>query len=228
MHYCKMILLLFLALLLSSCSTKSDMQSYVRQDVDLGYITRIAVIPFENNTNDKYSSERVRDMAITQTLALGLFDVVDKGIIDNALREEAIDLVNNSLNNTDLLRLGQILGTEAFLLGTVDQAGTVQRGPISYPQLSLTLRLLDIKSGKIIWQASGNESGYSPAKRLFGISTDDEFRVAFKLMRKLLNSIPKAAEVTPKLKSDSEESIEDIKVQEPSEDGDLEFLLEQG
>lgn len=230
--------LLFIVLIVFSygCGSKSNMESFVREDIDLGYISRIAIVPFENNSSDKFAAERIRDMAITQTLAYGLFDVVDKGVVDSALREEAIDLNKESLNNTDIKRLGQILKVEAFMLGTIDQAGQVQRGSVSYPELALTLRLVDIHSGMIIWQASGNKSGESYGKRLFGIAADDEFKVALKLLRQLLQTItavsqPQQAvesDASPAVESTDESGLEIIEeVPQPAEE-EIEIVPEQG
>lgn len=236
-HLKKILLTLCLLSLLTACGSKSNKEFYARQDVDFGYISRIAVVPFENNTADKFAAERVRDMAITQTLAFGLFDVVDKGVVDSALREEAIDLSKNTLNPTDLKRLGQLLKVEAFMLGTVDQAGNVQRGSISYPQLALTLRLVDNHSGMIIWQVSGSKTGQTYGKRLFGIAADDEFKVSLKLLRELLATIPSSGEVLtlPPAEEDEVGAPDDLQPDEAApideteevEEG-VEILPEQG
>jgi len=183
----------FLALLLvSGCgggSGSADLDSFMREDVELSFINRVAVLPFENNTDDKLASERVRDVSITQVLSSGLFDVVDKSIVDNALNEEAIDLDKSPIDQSTMSRLGQRLNVQAFLLGSVDQSGEVRRGSISYYEIALSLRLLDINSGIIFWNASGTQNGDSTAKRLLGLARDDEFIVTTKLLRKLLGTV---------------------------------------
>lgn len=165
------------------------MESFLRDEVDLTYVTRIAVVPFENNSKEPFAPERVRGMAITEILSQGLFDVVDKGLVDSAFRDEAVDLTKGPMDGGSMKRLGQRLNVQAFLLGSIDQAGEVQRGPNSYPALSMTLRLVDINTGMIFWQASGSRTGDSISKRLFGLGSDDEFKVALRLLRQLLSTI---------------------------------------
>ena len=183
--------LLFLFTLwgLSGCGGSTNMESFLREEVDLTYVVKVAVVPFENISKDQYAAERLRGMVITQILAQGLFDVVDKGLVDSALREEAIDLDKGPMDAGSLKRLGQRLNVQAFLLGTIDQSGAVQRGSTSYPELSITLRLVDTNTGMIFWQASGSRSGDSMGKRLFGLGSDDEFKIALKLLRQILASI---------------------------------------
>lgn len=178
-----------MAVLLTACGTKSNMESFLRDEVDLSAVTKVAVLPFENHSKEQFAAERIRGMAITQILAKGLFDVVDKGLVDSALREEAVDLSKAPMDAATMKRLGQRLGVQALMLGAIEQAGVVQRGNTSYPELSITLRLLDINSGMIFWQASGNRSGESMGKRLFGFSSDDDFKIALKLLGQILATI---------------------------------------
>ena len=73
-------------------------------------------------------------MTITQVLANGLFDVVDKGLVDSALREEAVNLKNAPMDGATIKMIGQRLNVQAFLMGTIDYAGEIQRGASSYSQ----------------------------------------------------------------------------------------------
>lgn len=186
----KFLLIFIVATCLFGCGAGSNMESFLRQDVDLSYVERVAVMPMQNNSKDTFASERVRDMVITQILSRGIFDVVDKGLVDSALRDEAVNLAKAPMDNTVMKRLGQRLNAQAFMMGTIDNAEQVQRGAVSFPDLSITLRLVDTNTGSIFWQASGHRSGDSLGKRLFGLGSDDSFRVSMKLLRRLLATIP--------------------------------------
>ncbi len=176
----------------------NNMESFVRPDTDLSFVKRVAVMPMQNNSKDAFVAERVRDMVITQLLANGVFDVVDKGLVDSALRDQAVNLSKGAMDAGVMKRLGQLLHVQAFMLGTIDNAERVQRGAVSFPQLVITLRLVDVNNGIIFWQASGHNSGDSLAKRLFGLSSDDSFNVSFKLLRRLLATIPAGGPVPVK------------------------------
>ncbi|MFW8602280.1 hypothetical protein ACOHYD_12470 [Desulfobacterota bacterium M19] len=192
-------ILLFVGLVvnISGC-VGNNMESFVRPNTDFSFVKRVAVMPMQNNSKDAFVAERVRDMVITQLLANGMFDVVDKGLVDSALRDQAVNLSKGPMDAGVIKRLGQLLHVQAFMLGTIDNAERVQRGAVSFPQLVITLRLVDVNNGIIFWQASGHNSGDSLTKRLFGLSSDDSFNVSFKLLRRLLATIPEGRPVLVK------------------------------
>ncbi len=181
--------LAFLVLMLTGCGSRTVSKSFVRDEVDFGFIQRIAVIPFENNSADTYAAERARDATITQVLELGLFDTVEKVLVDNVLYEEGVEK-NTPIDPLTLKRIGQRLDTQAVILGTIDLAGIGRIGSSNYPEMALTLRLIEVNSGLILWQASGNLSGESFGRRLFGLKADDPYLVTLKLTRALLKTAP--------------------------------------
>ncbi|MDH4321181.1 MAG: penicillin-binding protein activator LpoB [Desulfobulbaceae bacterium] len=187
------ILLTCLLLIFTSqgCASKATTEFFLREQVDLGYIKQIAILPFENNSKDNYAPSRARELAITQVLSQRIFDVVDKGQVDSALREEAIE-PGHALDELTIKRLGQRLNVQAFLLGSVDQTGEQRLGASSFTELSLTLRLIDSKTALVLWQASGYGSGYSMVDRLFGLNPKDAFEVTMTLVDRLLSSIPRS------------------------------------
>lgn len=214
-----------IALLCAGCSSRSHMESFLREDVDVGYVNRIAIVPFENNSKDQFAAGRVRDLVATQVLASGMFDVVDKGLVDSSLREEAVDLSQARMDGTVIKRLGQRLNVQAFLMGTIDQSEQIQRGNASYPTLSLTLRLVDIYTGMIFWQASGQNTGDSLGKRLFGLENDDDFSVALKLVRELLGTLDSTHSVSkPELPLENKEVVP---AEENSDEGEEIIIVPQ-
>ena len=182
-------LLVLVTLMSIGCGTKTASDYYVRPDVELGFIKRIAVLPFQNNSSDEFAAERLREVVITQVMSMGIFDVVDKGIVDSVLREEAVE-PGTPIDKLTLKRLGQRLNVQAFMLGSVDQAGENRRGSFSYPELSLALRLVEAKTGMVLWRASGHGSGYSTWGRLFGLAPEDSYQVGVGVVKEMLSSIP--------------------------------------
>ena len=176
-------------LILAGCSSRSVSDSYMREEVDLGYVEKIAVLPFQNNSSDEYAPKLARDITITQVLAMGLFDVVDKDLVDNMLYDEAIG-AGEPLAPLSMKRIGRRLNVQALLVGTVDMAGTVKLGSTTSPEVALTLRLIETDSGMILWQASGHYSGESFGRRLLGIKPDNTYKINSDLIRKLLNTAP--------------------------------------
>lgn len=187
----KMPMLLLLLLTLQGCAYNNNSTTFfLREEVDIGYIRRIAVLPFTNSSDDKFAANRARELTITQVLSQRIFDVVDKGEVDSTLRDEVIK-PGSDIDPATIKRLGQRLNVQAFLLGSVDDAGENRKGASAFPEISLTLRLIDSKSALVMWHASGHGSGYSTVDRLFGLNPTDAYTVTMSLIDSLLSSIPR-------------------------------------
>lgn len=189
-----LILFLFTLISTSGCGGKgASTQTFLREDVDLTYITKVAILPFENNTQDEFAASRIRDITATQIMAKGIFDVVDKGIVDSALREMGIDKTT-PLDVPIVKRLAQRLNVESFVIGTINNIGENRQGSFSYPEMSFTLQLLDGESALILWRTSDTLSGYSLSDRLFGLDPMDAFQITVTLLNNMLATIPKGTE----------------------------------
>jgi len=184
----KICLILVLLMVAAGCSGKFSNEEFVREDVDFSIINRVAVLPFKNNTKDEYAHEQARNITITQLLSLGIADVVDRAVVDSVMTEEAIDS-NQPVDLLNIKRLGQRLNVQAFLLGSVDMTGVKSVGSLRYPNMAMTLRLVDSQSSTIIWQSTGHWTAETVTGRVFGISPTDKFHVNLKLVNKMLRSL---------------------------------------
>lgn len=176
-----------LLLALYGCGSGSMSKAFLREGATLSHIQTVAVLPFENLGGSAGAAQRTREITMTQVLTAGLFDVVDKGRVDSILRDEALE-PGAPLDAATLRRLGQRLGVQAFILGSVEQ-GTESRGSASYPEINLTLRLLDAETGTLIWQATGRGSGYSLLDRLFGLAPKNHFQVTLDMLSRMLKTL---------------------------------------
>lgn len=179
----KIISLVVLAALLvplSGCGGGSKTRSFMREDASLAHIEKVAVLPFEGGGN----APRIREFTMTQILATGLFDVVDKGRVDSFLLQEAI-APETPLDQPTLRRLAQVVSVQAVMLGSVEVTSE-SRGSAVFPEITMTLRLIDSETGTLLWQASGRGTGYSLADRLFGMAPRDSFQVTMDLLARLL------------------------------------------
>lgn len=177
-----------LLLLIGGCGGKYDSKEYLREQVDLAAISRIAVMPFQNFTGDSFVADRTRDIATTQLLASGIADVVDRGLVDSVMMEEVID-PRLPIDQINMKRLGQRLNVQAFLLGAVDLAGEKRSGSVAYPVLGVTLRLVDSQAGLVIWQSSGRWTSETVLGRILGINPTDDFHVSMQLLRRMFGTL---------------------------------------
>ncbi len=179
------IILLGLLLSLPGCYSGGapPIESYVRENTNVMLIRTIAVLPFEGSGR----TARIRELTITQLLANNMFDVIDKGLVDKFMQQEAIQ-GGAPLDIFTLRRIGESLDVKAVMLGSVEEV-TNSRGSASYDEITMTLRIIECETGQILWQASGMRSGYSTADRLFGMAPKDRFQVTLDLLYDLMDTI---------------------------------------
>lgn len=182
-----LLLLLLLLTVLVGCAKQPAY--YAAETLGLGYVKRVVVLPFENHTDNKFAHQRFHDTVTTEILRRGLFEVVEKGEAQRFLREELVRKQQETLDQATARRLGRELGVEAYMAGSVQDFSEHQNGTYRYPVVAATLRIVDIKTGQIIWQSSGSESGYNTSGRLFGFVGEDINQVSFRLAQRLLGTI---------------------------------------
>jgi TolB-like protein len=139
---------------------------YVNQEADLSAVKTVAVLPFENVTNDKLCAVRIEKILLTELLSLNEFHVVEPGQVARALRRDALDVT--TLTTEDFKRLGESLKVEMFVLGTVLEYEE-GRGTVQGPRVRLVLRMVDAASGATVWSASPVRGGVSLGTRLLGL-----------------------------------------------------------
>ena len=174
------IIITVMLLFLAGCGGgKIPTSSFLRENTNLSLIQSVAVLPFEGGQH----ASRLRELTMTQLLATNTFDLVDKGRVDVFLKQEAI-APGAPIDVFTIRRLGESMNVQAVLLGSVEQTSSA-RGSAVFPEITMTLRLVDSESGQLLWQASGRASGYSTADRLFGFAPKDTFQVTLDLLNEL-------------------------------------------
>ncbi len=173
---------------LSACAQRQPAY-FAAESLGLGYVKRVVVLPLENHTDVTHAHERFHDAVTTEILRRGLFEVVEKGEAQRFLREELVRKEQAALDQATAQRLGQELSVEAYMAGAIEDFSEQQNGSYTYPVVAATLRLIDVKTGQIIWQSSGSESGYRTLDRLFGFVSEDINQVSYRLAQRLLETI---------------------------------------
>ena len=184
----KTVLIVFiLSLLCSGCSSTGH--HFTSSAVGLGYIERIAVLPLENFTGSKGIEDRTRELLITRLLGHHLFDIVEKGKLHCFLREEIRSKEKSLIDQRTAKRMAREFNIEAYMTGSIDEFKEMRNGSYSYPAIAITLRMVDINTGKVVWQASAADSGYSTVGRLFGLTAEGTNEVLFRLIDRLLSTM---------------------------------------
>jgi hypothetical protein len=160
------IFLILSVFFLTSCATSSR-DVYIDPNMDFGVVKSVAVMPFVSLARDPVVADRVRDVFINKLLATGAVYVLPVGeVARGATRAE---IGNPSAPSPEeVVKLGGILKVPAIITGTVREYGEVRSGTASSNIISLSLRMIETQTGKIIWSASSTEGGVNMWDRLFG------------------------------------------------------------
>lgn len=171
--------LLFVAVAVAGCGGPTR---YVNPRADLGGIKTVAVLPFDNVTNDKLCADRVQKIFVTELLNYGAFELVEPGQVIRTLRRDSLE--PNALTPDDIKRLGQALKADALFLGSVLEYDDGRAGGgAASPRVTLQLRLVDTQTATTLWSVSRKKGGASMGSRLFGIGGPPASVIAEDLIR---------------------------------------------
>ena len=185
----QLILLLTTLLIFSGCATSPEDTRYFKDDkVELELLQKVAVLPFVNHTQTKLVENRFSNIVTTEILSRELFEVATPGDVLAFLKEE-VRGDPTAVDAQVARKMGRALKVDAYLTGAVEIYDMERNGTYNYPVIAVTMQLIDIKSGRIIWQAAGGDTGYDSWSRVFGLASDDFNRVSFRLARELLDTM---------------------------------------
>jgi len=161
---------------------------YVNPNTNFGFIKRVAVLPFENLTSDRFADKKVRDIFVTSLLSTEVIDVPELGEVMKALESQGI-ASSDAVTGDVAKAVGQILGVQGLVLGTVEEYSVNRTMAGSFPEIAVTLRMLDAKTGNIIWSVSHSEKGGRILPTVFGIGEDTLSEVTARATKKVVETL---------------------------------------
>lgn len=110
-------------------------------------ISKVAVLPFRAPT--ELIGVSVADLWVTEILRSGRYELVERSQLNQVLSETEIAL--SGLSAAKAAEVGQMLGADGVIVGTVDEYSTTARRGHTYPVVGVTARLIDCATGKVMW-----------------------------------------------------------------------------
>lgn len=150
----------------SGCAFGNGMKHYTRPGVDTNSIDKIAVLPFENFTSDKFSDEKIRSLVIIDLISRGV-DVIEPGEVRGLLKEMQLRSLN-SITSRHFKQIGEILKVQAVMTGSVGVFKVSRGATVSYPEVSISLILHEAETSDILWSAWHTTGGAGFWERHFG------------------------------------------------------------
>jgi hypothetical protein len=175
-------------LLLYACAGRGTPSFYIRQDYDFSYIKKVAVLPLDNLTTEKFAADAVRQVVICELLSTGLVDVAVPGEAEGAVDKLGVKSIR-SLNAEQIKTIGNVLKVQAVVFGAVDKFGEVRIGNISAPEVTITLMMADVGSGSIIWSVTKTGGGASFMARHFGAKSETMSETVIRVVREAIQTL---------------------------------------
>ncbi len=163
--------------------------SYIRPTADLTYIKTVAIVPLKNLTQEKGAEGKVMNVVAADVLRRGVFDVVEFGEVAKILKEEGFRPEEGVVSKNIAERAGKRLNVQAFIVGAVEEYGVSRTGRSSYPEVSASLKLIDAKSYKILWEATHSVKGGTVLDRLFGIGKKSPSELSRELVGDMFDTL---------------------------------------
>ncbi len=148
---------------------------------------RIAVLPFENFTNDPVAGERIRRMVIQELVLRGFF-VIESGEVNKVLVEKGVTNLS-LLGSRELEEVGEKLGVKYLIKGGVFSYEMQRFSDVVYPSVAIQVNLIDVSTGKVVRSTYRTEGGPSLGSLYFGMEPEALSEVAKKVVRKALNDL---------------------------------------
>jgi hypothetical protein len=160
----------FLALLLvfmASCGPRGIPTDYHDPEMDFAAVRTVAVLPFNNLTQDKLAAARVRDTFTIGLLASRAVYVLPPGEVARGISRAGM-LDPTSPSDEEIARLASIIRVDAIITGVVREYGEVRSGTATADVLSVSAQMIESQTKKVVWAASSTKGGISIWDRLFG------------------------------------------------------------
>jgi hypothetical protein len=135
--------------------------------MDFGSLQSVAVLPFQNLSQDERAAERVRDTFTGMLLATEGLYVLPPGEVARAISRTG-EFPPQGPSAERIKKLSGILGVDAVITGVLREYGTVRSGSTFANVVSLSLQMIEVSTGKIIWSAASTKGGVTLWDRLFG------------------------------------------------------------
>jgi len=143
------------AILLSGCGRRPVRMT---EGVSLYAVKKIAVLPFDNLSDEINAGERVTNVFVAALHKERVVQILELGEVERFL-------IRNRIRSTSQIDLGLLsamgreLGVDAVLLGIVDEYGYRVMSGEQIPVVGISLRVLDTRTGRILLAASCARSG---------------------------------------------------------------------
>lgn len=151
----KLLSVLSIVALLSACAPTVSRPDYAA--FKKSQPRAILVLPPVNETSDVAATYGMLSQ-MTQPLAEAGYYVVPVAVMDETFKQNGLTNAEE-IQGVPATKLREIFGADAALYTTVSQYGSVYRVVDSKTVVNASAKLVDLKTGDVLWQGTGSATG---------------------------------------------------------------------
>jgi TolB-like protein len=153
--------LLFLALFIG-CGNQQQSVFILPQHLEK--VSIVAVLPFSNFSNDQHAGDVVSELFSAKLFKTGKFKVMDKSEMQRLIQDKNF-ILPEEIDRSTAARLASVLGVDGVFYGAVleySYLDEIRDGQVMArePVVGLQARMVEGKSGSLIWATAHSRSSY--------------------------------------------------------------------
>ncbi len=130
---------------------------------------KVCVLPFDNISKEQDVNLKVMEIFLTELFSGGIFEDIVDPIQANAALGGMRIRKPDSLDKETIKALGDRLGVKYLILGSVTDYDYGKAKDCS-AQVGLSVRMIDVDTGNILWTGNGFKNGDKSMGRIFGFT----------------------------------------------------------
>jgi hypothetical protein len=178
--------MLLMFVLSLGCSSGSS--SYLNTDVNFSFVQRVAILPFQNISQDLHGGTRMHSVFMASVLEQDALSMVSLGEILNAMSRLHLS-PDAAFTPTQIVDLGRELKVDAIFTGTVEEYGLERASNARVYVVTASFSMLETETGSLIWKTQVHENGTSIWRKLFGGGSASLYDVSRSVANKALESL---------------------------------------
>ena len=160
---------------------------YVNPDFNFAYVTRVAVLPFENQAKDQQAGVRATRFFVTELLSTGATDVVEPGELRAAMNR--ILTGTGAPSTEQVIALGKALQVQALIIGSVNESSETRSGTVTIPVVTIDVHMVEVETGTSVWAATHTEKGAGFGARFFGTGSEPISETTRRCVKQLVKEL---------------------------------------
>ena len=169
-NYLKGLLIGLVVLSLSACA--SDLQTKVAGNLmSLSKNQTVAILPIETSDEGQKEMAEMFRMGLYANLKQSKFQLLERYVVDGLLQQNKLTNPSNYLTISPM-QFGEILGVDAIVFSRINKVERSYLVVHSSIELSVSVQMVDTRSGEILWRAEQTEQDFSGIGKIpTGITT---------------------------------------------------------